>query len=476
MIRVILLAPLMAGLLGCAALPVAHARDPMEAFQKRLIEVSRTSAASVVHIEAALRVNNRRQSVSGSGFLLDANGVVLTNEHVVDRAEKVTVIVPGRDGRYPAEVVGTDKQTDLAVLRIEPRPGEPPFVPARLGDSDRLQVGQWVIAIGNPYGLDGTVSLGIVSAKGRDLENANMLNDFIQTDAMIDHGSSGGPLMNLTGEVVGVNSRGQGRGIGFTIPINTAKQVAEDLLDRGRIARGYLGISIQPLHRELASHWGIPDVHGVIVGSVNRGSPAEHAGLRVGDIITRLDGEPVRAEKEEDLGQFQRLVARMPVGAEIPIEVYRDGRRERLRAGLGAQPKVVPDEEESDLGFIVQEVTDMLFRSQRLEQREGVLVSFVDRGSEADEAGLVTGDLIVAVESTPIATIEDFRGGMRALPKGRPFLLRALRGDHTRFMLVVPRSSRTTVAQPGPRMRANSHGDGRVEPGDTKPGIAEPAE
>jgi serine protease Do len=303
---------------------------------------------------------------------------------------------------------------------------------------------------------------------------------------MIDHGSSGGPLVNLAGEVVGVNSRGQGRGIGFTIPINTAKQVAEDLLDRGRIARGYLGISIQPLHRELASHWGIRDVHGVIVGTVNRGSPAERAGLRVGDIITRFDGQPVRAEKEEDLGQFQRQVARMPVETEVPIEVHREGRRELLRAHLGAQPKVVPDEEESDLGFTVQEVTDILFRTQRLEQREGVLVSFVERGSEADEAGLAIGDLIVAVESTPIATIDDFRNTTGKLPEGRSFLLRALRGDHLRFMLVVPRSSRAAVVQPGPRMRTNSHTGSAVEPGSedlpgpepgsTKPGIAAPVE
>ena len=365
--------------------------------------------------------------------------MLLTNWHVVDRAEKVSVIVTGRDGRYVAEIVGTDKQTDVAVLRLVPRPGEQPFPYARLGDSDKLAVGEWVIAIGNPYGLEGSVSLGIVSAKGRDLRTEQLLNDFIQTDAMIDHGSSGGPLINLRGEVVGINSRGQGRGIGFTIPINTAKRVSGDLLDAGRIARGYLGVTIQPLPRELARYWGEPDTHGVIVGSVARGSPAEAAGIAVGDVLMSFDGEPLRAEKDEDLGQFQRLVALKSVGKEVEIELRRGGERRELRAKLAAQPKYVPDEEESAHGFTVEEVTEASFRGQRLPQRDGVLVSFVEPGSEADEAGMQRGDLIVEVEKEPIATLDDFR---RALgqKRDRPFLVRALRGDDTRFLLVNPRA------------------------------------
>src|SRR6516165_1251831 len=270
---------------GCAALPHALARDALDELQARIIEINKRVSPCVVHIESAVRQNGRRNLLEGSGFLIDPNGVALTNWHVVDRAEKVSVVVPGRDGHYDAEIVGTDKQTDVAVLRLAPHEVEKPFPSAKLGDSDKVQVGEWVVAIGNPYGLEGSVSLGIVSAKGRDLRTEQLLNDFIQTDAMIDHGSSGGPLIDLRGEVIGINSRGQGRGIGFTIPIDTAKRVADDLLDQGRIARGYLGVTVQPLGRELARYWGEPNVHGVVVGSVARGSPAERAGISVGDVV-----------------------------------------------------------------------------------------------------------------------------------------------------------------------------------------------
>ncbi len=439
-------------LTGCTHLPPAFARDALDELQARIIDVNRRVSPAVVHIESAVRVNNRRDLIEGSGFLINPAGVILTNWHVVDRAEKVSVIVTGRDGRYDAEVVGTDKQTDVAVLRLVPRPGEPPFPHAALGDSDKLSVGEWVIAIGNPYGLEGSVSLGIVSAKGRDLRTEQLLNDFIQTDAMIDHGSSGGPLINLRGEVVGINSRGQGRGIGFTIPINTAKRVSGDLLDAGRIARGYLGVTIQPLPRELARYWGEPDTHGVVVGSVARGSPAEAAGIAVGDVLMSFDGEPLRAEKDEDLGQFQRLVAQKSVGKQVEIEIRRGGQNRELRATLGAQPKYVPDEEETPHGFTVEEVTEASFRGQRLSQRDGVLVSFVEPGSEADEAGMQRGDLIVEIEKEPIATLDDFRRALgRGAKRDRPFLLRALRGDDTRFVLVNPRAAKAEPpAAPSP--------------------------
>jgi len=435
-----LLLSLVSTLLGCTSLSNALAKDALDELQARIIAINKEVSPAVVHIEAAIRVNGRRNLVEGSGFVTQPTGVILTNWHVVDRAEKVSVVVPGRDGRYDAEVVGTDKQTDVAVLRIAPHEGEKPFTAAKLGESDTVQVGEWVIAIGNPYGLEGSLSLGIVSAKGRDLRTEQLLNDFIQTDAMIDHGSSGGPLINLKGEVVGINSRGQGRGIGFTIPIDTAKRVSADLLDEGRIARGYLGVTLQPLPRDLARYWGQPNVHGVVVGSVAHGSPAERAGLEVGDVLVRFDGEALHAEKEEDLGQFQRLVAQRSAGHDVAIEILRDGKPRSLHAALTTQPKFVPDEQETQNGYTVEEVTEASFRSQRLPQRDGVLVSYVESGSEADEAGMERGDLIVELDKAKVTTLDEFRTALKKLPADKPFLVRALRGDDTRFLLVSPRA------------------------------------
>jgi len=416
------------------------ADDPLTALQERVIQVSDAVTPSVVNIEAALRQNTRRSIVTGSGFIMTAEGIVVTNEHVVERAEKVRVIVPGRPGQYPAEVIGSDKQTDVAVLRILKPEGEADFPVAKLGDSERLLVGQWVIAIGNPYGLDGTVSLGIISAKGRDLPGDALLNDFIQTDAMIDRGSSGGPLVNLEGEVVGINSRGQGRGIGFTIPINTAKRVTDDLIAAGTIARGYLGISLQPLSRDLARYWKLDSVNGVVINGVAKDSPADQAGLRVGDILSKFDGESVRAEKDEDIGQLQRLVAIREVGRSVDLLVYRGGKERKLQVKLGAQPKVVPEEEETEHGFVVQEVTELLAREYRLTERGGVLVSYVENGSVASEAGMAAGDLIQDIEGASVESIESFRKAMSKLDPSRPFMIRARRGDDFRFLLIDPRS------------------------------------
>lgn len=247
---------------GSSAEPPAA--ELMARLQERIIEISRRVTPSVVHVEAIVKMNDRRSEVTGSGVIASAEGHILTNHHVLEKAEKVQVVVPGLPGKLPARVVGLDKQTDVAVLRVEPRPE---LVPARFGSAADVQVGQWVLAVGNPYGLDGTVSLGIVSAKGRNLGIPDLINDFIQTDAMIDRGSSGGPLVDLDGRVVGINSRGQGRGIGFTIPIDTALEVMREL-EAGGVERGYLGVSLQPLDRELASYFGIPDATGVIVNSV----------------------------------------------------------------------------------------------------------------------------------------------------------------------------------------------------------------
>jgi serine protease Do len=373
-----------------------------------------------------------------------ADGRILTNQHVVERAEKVTVSVPGHKKKYPARILGTDKQTDIALLRIQP---DGPLPAAVFGSADAVRVGQWVLAVGNPYGLDGTVSFGIVSAKGRNLEIPDTLNDFIQTDAMIDRGSSGGPLVDLEGRVIGINSRGQGRGIGFTIPIDTALEVAAKL-ENGGVERGYLGVTLQPLDRELADYLGLPDTTGSVVNSVIDESPAARAKLRPGDIITSFDGTPIETEQEEDLGGFQRLVASTPPGQAVKLAILRDKKLRMVRVEIGTQPTVEPAEEESEVGFHVQEITENLALRHRLSTDRGAFVRFVAHGSPASEAGLRVGDVIERIENREVADLDDFRGAMEEAAEQQRFLITARRGRETKFLLVKRGVSEVAPSEP----------------------------
>jgi S1-C subfamily serine protease len=424
------------GLVGLASLLffACAATAPSGELERRIVDVAEKITPSVVHIAAIVKTGDRRNQVTGSGLIATPDGTVLTNEHVVRDAEKIEVSVPGLKRKYRARLVGADRQTDIAVLQIEP---DAPLAAARLSDEE-VRVGQWVVAIGNPYGLDGTVTLGIVSAKGRNLEIPELLNDFIQTDALIDRGSSGGPLVDLAGRVVGINSRGQGRGIGFTIPIATVREVMAQLA-AGGIARGYLGVSIQALDRDLAEHLGIPDATGVLVNHVVADSPAAAAGLETGDVLTRFGIDPVDAEEEEDLGVFQRLVARVPPGTETRIGYLRDGRAETTGIVIGEQPKIEGEEFETAFGFHVKEITDGIARAHRLLSRRGAFVTFVADGSPAREAGLRVGDVIVRVEDRDVESVEDLRGAVASIDATSRFLLRARRGDEERFVLVKPR-------------------------------------
>jgi len=416
-----------------AAPPRATSAAPaLEELERRIIEVAEQVKPSVVHIEAIVKFGDRRSPVTGSGVIESADGRILTNHHVVERAEKVTVTVPGRRRKYPARIVGTDPQTDVALLRIEP---DEPLPAARFGERNGIRVGQWVLAVGNPYGLDGTVSFGIVSAIGRNLEIPGTLNDFIQTDAMIDRGSSGGPLVDLEGRVVGINSRGQGRGIGFTIPIATALDVAKRL-EQGQLQRGYLGITMQPLDRELADYFGIPEATGAVVNSVAEGSPAAKAGLAPGDVLTRFDGVAIEGEKEEDLGDFQRLVAGTNPGQSVSIEILRERKPRTLALDVGTQPRVEPAEVETEAGFHVQELTPNLIRENRLSTDRGAFVHFVERGSPASEAGLLVGDVIERIEARPVVDLGDLREAMQEAEHKPRFLVVARRGEETKFLLL----------------------------------------
>jgi serine protease Do len=292
-----------------------------------------------------------------------------------------------------------------------------------------------VLAVGNPYGLDGTVSLGIVSAKGRNLGIPDLINDFIQTDAMIDRGSSGGPLVDLDGRVIGINSRGQGRGIGFTIPVDTALDVMRQL-DSGGIERGWLGVSIQPFDRDLAAYFGVPDETGVVVSSVAPHSPAADAGIQPGDVLTDFAGTSIEAEKEEDLGNFQRVVARVAPGESAQIALLRGKDHKTVTVKLVEAPRAEAEELESEAGFNAQEITETLVRQSRLATRKGAYVSFVASGSPAAEAGLLPGDVIRRVEAQDVENLGDLRKVLPNAEKLPRFLVTVERGEETRLVLL----------------------------------------
>lgn len=364
----------------------------------------------------------------GSGFLVSPDGTILTNHHVVGKADKV--IVRLKDGReLEAKLIGSDRRSDVAVIKIDAE--ELPFIP--LADSDGLEVGEWVLAFGSPFGLTDSMTAGIVSAKGRTSVGIADYENFIQTDAAINPGNSGGPLINLDGQVVGINtaiaSRSGGyQGIGFAIPINLAKNVRDQLVSDGAVHRGFLGIMIQPLTPELAESFGLADTKGVLIGDVTRDSPAGKAGVQSGDIIVQLNGKPV-----ERAGAFRNRVAMFAPGTDVTLTVLRDGQRKTIPVTLGELPSQeqlakngAPQEESLDkLGMAVQTLTPELAEQLGYtDQEKGVVVSKVARGSLAQQVGMRPGVLILEVNRQPVETVEAFKRALEpSLEKGVVLLL-----------------------------------------------------
>ncbi|HEX9899037.1 MAG TPA: Do family serine endopeptidase [Candidatus Methylomirabilis sp.] len=273
----------------------------------------------------------RQQASLGSGVIIEKSGLILTNNHVVKDADEITVKFANKQ-EVKGKVVGTDAKTDLAVIRVSAKEDLPV---ATLGNSDTLQVGEWAIAIGNPFGLDHTLTVGVISATGRSEVGIAAYENFIQTDASINPGNSGGPLLNVRGEVIGINTAivASGQGIGFAIPVNMARKVMEDLVKKGKVTRGWLGIGIQPLTPELAKSFGVSADEGILVNQIMPKSPAEAAGLKVGDLILTLDGKPIK-----DARQMQRLVAEAEIGKTIAVIVLRDKTKRALKVQVGEMP------------------------------------------------------------------------------------------------------------------------------------------
>jgi len=375
-----------------------------------------------------------RQQGQGSGFLISKDGYILTNSHVVGDADEIVVQL--HDGReFEAERVGADARSEVAVIKIE---GDDfPFL--AMGDSDALDIGNWVVAVGNPFGLAETVTAGIVSAKGRSNIGIADYENFIQTDAAINPGNSGGPLLNIDGEVVGINtaiySRSGGyMGIGFAIPINMALSIKDQLMDTGRVVRGYLGVYIQPLTPSLAESFGLDTTQGILISDVTEGSAAEDAGLEQGDVILKLDGQAV-----ESVGSFRNAVANHPPGSRIELTVQRDGRTRTVEAVTGT----LPGEESlaggggglpEDLGLTVQELTDELSARMGYEGESGVLVTAVDMGSAAWDAGIRRGNLIVSVNRQPVSSVREFRRAVAQADRDKAVLMRIRDEQASRYV------------------------------------------
>jgi len=378
----------------------------------------------------------QRQRSSGSGFVSDSDGSILTNNHVVENAQKIVVRLSD-DSEYDAKVIGRDPKTDIAVIKIETKGN---LSAANLGDSDRLEVGEWVVAIGNPFGLDNTVTSGIVSAKGRHI-NQGPYDNFIQTDASINPGNSGGPLINLRGEVIGINTAiftrsGGNIGIGFAIPINLVKELLPQLRGKGKVTRGYLGVLIQKVTPEIAESLGMDKGYGALVANVSKDGPADKAGVKVGDVITEFDGKEVR-----DSADLPIVVARTPVDKKVRMKVLRDKKEVILSVAVGELKEeeiVASAPEKGELGMTVQRLTPQIAESLGLEKAEGVVVSQVEAGGTADEAGIRRGDVILEVDRKPVRSVEEYRKSIAAIRKGRGVLFLVRRGDSTLFLALKP--------------------------------------
>jgi len=363
----------------------------------------------------------------GSGFIINTQGYILTNNHVVDEATEVDVKVS--DGReFTAKVVGKDPKTDIALLKIE-NGGKLPTIP--LGDSSALQVGEPVMAIGNPFGLEQTVTTGIVSATGRVI-GGGPYDDFIQTDASINPGNSGGPLVNAKGEAIGIDSAifsrsGGSVGIGFAVPINMAKFVAPQLVEHGSVTRGWLGVTIQPLTADLAKTFNVPQTEGALVSSVKEDSPAAKAGVKAGDVIVEFDGHKIGRTTD-----LSRIVAATPVGKAVTMKIVRDGKAVTLsptiakledREEVAAAGEGEGKAQKGKLGLAVEPLTPDIAKELGTEQKQGVVVREVQEGSPADEAGIRPGDVITEVNRQPVKNAEDLKRAIDKRPPGQPSLV-----------------------------------------------------
>ena len=387
------------------------------------------------------RPNQRPKRGMGSGFVIDKEGHILTNYHVIEEAGEIVVILDdnGTEKEYTATLVGSDPKTDIALIKINRESGDNKDFPfLRLGSSENLEVGEWVVAIGNPFGLSHTVTVGVVSALGRSI-GAGPYDEFIQTDASINPGNSGGPLINIEGDVIGINTAiisgntGGNVGIGFAIPIDIAKGILKDLRERGTVTRGWLGVMIQKITPDLAKSFGLSQSEGALVGDVIPDGPAAKGGVKRGDVIVMFDGQQVK-----DMEDLPKIVAATRPNSVVDVEVIRDGSRMTLSVSI----ELLEDSQETvvakadPLGLQVQDITEGLAQSLKLESVEGVLVSDVTAGNAAAEAGIRRGDVISEMNRSIVKDMRDYQNLMASVQKGSSVLFLVKRGGSTIYIAV----------------------------------------
>jgi serine protease Do len=415
----------------------------LEAWQNAVMQIQQTTGRAVVSIKTESQDRRGLQTGKdpskgdppqrgvGSGVIVDSHGFVLTNHHVIERADEIEITLT--DGRtFRGAVIGRDPKTDLAVVKVEADQALPA---ARLGDSDRVTVGQWAVAIGNPFGLGHSLTVGVISGVGRGELGLSTFEDYIQTDASINPGNSGGPLLNIRGEVIGINTaiNPVGRGIGFAIPINMAKEVMQQLLENGRVVRGYLGVVIQTMSAELAGKFEVAENGGVLVGDILRGSPAENAGLKRGDVILDFAGRPVHKMQE-----LQRLVASTRPGTPVRLKVLRDRQEQLVALEIGELNDPDPKTEAtgSRFGLTLDTVTKELVKQFNLKTDEGVVITNIESGSPGARDGLRKGDVILEIERTPVTTMDSFKNVISKLDPSDHVLLLILREERSFYTIL----------------------------------------
>jgi serine protease Do len=385
---------------------------------------------------------SQTQTSLGSGFVIDKQGYILTNRHVVDEADEIKVTLADGKTEYDAKLVGKDARTDVALLKIEPK-GALTVLP--LGDSDRAEVAEWVMAIGSPFGLGSTVTVGVISYKGRPFELGTQGSqvELLQTDASINPGNSGGPLINTRGEVIGINTlivtqgAPQSAGIGFAVPINVAREILPQLRDKGRVVRGWLGVQIRDLTADMAKSFDLDSPRGALIEDVTEGSPAADAGLREGDVVVEIDGRPV-----DDSGDVSSYVASRAPGTTVRLRLMRAGREKNVSIALGTFPEerssdTRNEDGSSSLGMSLRALTPELARQLELPRDlRGVVVTNIEAGEAAERAGLQPRDVIIEVDGRPVSSVNEFEAAIESARADEQARLRVRRGETRRYLIL----------------------------------------